>query len=266
MPERPPETGAADEIGEIGEAEKAIRVCDRLDAEYGTPVWRSHGEPLGTLIGTILSQHTSDRNSGRAYDQLRRAFPTWDAVRTAPIPEIAEAIRSGGLAEVKAPRIRAVLERLYEREGKTTLDFLERMPTGEAKAYLTGFPGVGPKTTACVLMFSLGRPVLPVDTHVFRVSHRLGLIPKRLGEAKAHEVLQALLPDDRVYAFHVHLIRHGRRVCTASLPRCGACVLSERCDYFRSGAASASVAPARGATAPGSDSAETLHGLPSSAE
>lgn len=235
--------------------EKAVLVCDRLEEEYGVLQWKSHGEPLGALIGTILSQHTSDINSGRAYDNLRRVFPTWDGVRTAEIRAIADAIRSGGLADAKAPRIKAVLEQIQEREGKTTLDFLERMPTEEAKTYLTSFHGVGPKTTACVLMFSLGRPVLPVDTHVFRVSHRLGLIGKRLGEAKAHDALQAQLPADRVYPFHVHMIRHGRRVCIAQRPRCGACVLSEICDYYRSGQGSAT------ANAPGGRGVETIHGL-----
>ena len=217
--------------------EKAAAVGDLLDAEYGILAWRSHGEPLGALVLTMLSQHTSDRNSERAYDDLRRRFPSWDAVREAPPSEIADTIRSGGLADVKAARIRAVLQDIFEKTGRTSLDFLAGTATEEAKAYLQDFHGVGPKTAACVLMFSLGRPVLPVDTHVFRVSHRLGLIPKRLGEAKAHEALQALLPPERVYAFHVHMIRHGRRVCVAQTPRCGACVLRARCDYYRAGGA-----------------------------
>ncbi len=213
--------------------DKAAWVCDRFDEEYGRLTWRSHGEPLATLVMTILSQHTSDRNSERAYDTLRRRFPCWDPVREAPVAEIADAIRVGGLADAKAPRIQAVLRQIHEKTGATDLRFLEKMPTEEAKAYLLGFHGVGPKTAACVLMFSLGRPVLPVDTHVFRVSHRLGLVPKRLGEAKAHEALQALLPPERVYPFHVHMIRHGRRVCVAARPRCGACVLRERCDFYK---------------------------------
>ena len=218
--------------GAAAEAEKAGWACDRLDEEYGTLEWRSHGEPLGALVMTILSQHTSDKNSERAYDNLRRRYAGWDAVREAAVEEIADTIRSGGLADAKAPRIRSVLEQIHEKTGATRLDFLQAMPTGEAKAYLQNFHGVGPKTAACVLMFSLCRPVLPVDTHVFRVSHRLGLIPKRVGEAKAHDALQALLPPERVYPFHVHMIRHGRRVCMAQRPRCSACVLRERCDFF----------------------------------
>ncbi len=213
--------------------ETANWVCDRLDAENGTLSWRSHGEPLGALVGTILSQNTSDKNSERAYDNLRRTFPNWDSVRTAPVREIADAIRSGGLADAKAPRIRGVLEQIYARQGETSLDFLYRTPTDEAKNLLLSFHGVGPKTAACVLLFSLGRPVLPVDTHVFRVSHRLGLIDRKIGEAKAHDALQALLSEERVYSFHVHLIRHGRRVCTARNPACEICVLQERCRYFQ---------------------------------
>jgi endonuclease-3 len=215
-------------------ADLAVWVCDQLDAENGKLTWHSHGEPLGALIQTILSQHTSDKNSERAYDNLRRTFPDWDTVREAPIPEISDAIRSGGLADAKAPRIRSVLEQIHARQGETSLDFLYNTPTDEALEYLLSFHGVGPKTAACVLMFSLGRPVLPVDTHVFRVSHRLGLIEQKIGEAKAHDALQAQLPPERVYSFHVHLIRHGRRVCTAQRPQCEICVLQERCRHHQS--------------------------------
>lgn len=211
--------------------ERAVWVCDRLDATQGEPAWKPHGDPLDALVLTILSQHTSDRNSERAFDNLRRAFPTWNAVREAPVGEIKNAIRCGGLADSKAPRIQTVLRSVFERTGATDLEFLRDLPTEEARAYLQSFPGVGPKTAACVLLFSLGRPVLPVDTHVFRVSHRVGLIRKQLGEARAHDALQAQLPPGRVYAFHVHLIRHGRRVCTALRPLCSACVLRTRCDF-----------------------------------
>ena len=215
--------------------EHAEWICEQLDAEYGTLVWRSHGEPLGALVMTILSQHTSDKNSERAYDNLRGAYPTWDAVREATVREIADTIRSGGLADAKAPRIKNVLGEIYAKTGATHLEFLRDMSTDAAKAYLLQFHGVGPKTMACVMMFSLGRPVLPVDTHVFRVSHRLGLIEKRIGEAKAHDALEKLITPERVYPFHVHMIRHGRRVCVAQKPRCPSCVLASRCDYYRSG-------------------------------
>ena len=211
-------------------------VCEVLDQEYGKLTWRSHGEPLDALIQTILSQATSDINSGRAFDSLRRAFPGgWDDVRLAEVRDIADAIRCGGLADAKAPRLRAVLQEIFERVGSTSLEFLKTTPTEEAKAFLSSFHGVGPKTTACVLMFSLGRPVLPVDTHVFRVSHRLGLIDEKLGEAKAHGALQSQLEDTEVYPYHVHLIRHGRRVCQAQQPRCEECVLGARCAYRQGG-------------------------------
>jgi endonuclease-3 len=237
--------------------EKASAVCEILDAEYGALVWRSHGEPMGALVMTILSQHTSDKNSERAYDNLRRTFPNWDAVRTAEVSDIAEAIRSGGLADSKAPRIKSVLQAIYEDRGTTGLDFLEDLSTEAAREYLLSFHGVGPKTMACVLMFSLGRPVLPVDTHVFRVSHRLGLIPQKIGEAKAHNALESLLEPERVYAFHVHMIRHGRRVCVAQRPRCSSCVLQDQCDYFRSGTAQAGsiLVDTR------EDAVETIHGM-----
>lgn len=219
---------------------KAEWVCERLDEENGVLTWHSHGEPLDALVQTILSQHTSDINSERAFDNLRRVFPGgWDDVRCAPTEAIADAIRSGGLADSKAPRIKAVLQEIYERTGATDLSFVKSMPTDELRNYLMSFHGVGPKTAACVLMFSLGRPVLPVDTHVFRVSCRLGLVDKKVGEAKAHDVLQAQLPDARVYPFHVHLIRHGRRVCQSQRPHCGDCALAERCEYFLAGGLSA---------------------------
>ncbi len=234
---------------------KAEWVCERLDGEYGTLEWRSHGEPLGALVMTILSQHTSDKNSERAYDNLRDAYPTWDGVREAPVGDIADTIRSGGLADAKAPRIKNVLGAIHADTGATHLEFLREMPTDEARAYLLGFHGVGPKTMACVLMFSLGRPVLPVDTHVFRVSHRLGLIPKRIGEAKAHDALEKLLKPERVYPFHVHMIRHGRRVCVARGPRCSLCVLADQCDYYRSGGV------AGAGQVGGAAEVETRHGM-----
>lgn len=243
------ETGAGDAL-----REKTARVCDRLDAEYGTLEWRSHGKPLDALVQTILSQATSDTNSDRAFDGLRRAFPDWDTARTAPAPAIADAIRSGGLADAKAPRIKAVLEEIHAKTGATDLEFLRGMTTEEGRAYLLGFHGVGPKTMACVMMFSLCRPVLPVDTHVFRVSHRLGLIAQKIGADKAHAALEALVPPERVYAFHVHMIRHGRRVCVAQKPRCGVCPLQKECDYYQSGGA-------QGAGGARTNIADTKHGL-----
>jgi endonuclease III len=200
-----------------------------LDEIYDRPRWRSHGEPLAELVQTILSQHTSDINSGRAYRSLRARFPDLAAVRDAPLPLVAEAIRCGGLAEVKAARIQAVLRALSDGDAPPRLPDLTAMPLAEAKRFLTGLPGVGPKTAACVLLFSLGLPALPVDTHVHRVSRRLGLIPDRMSADAAHEALEALLAPEDVYRFHVLLIRHGRRICKAPTPRCEVCPVRAPC-------------------------------------
>lgn len=213
-------------------SELAREVVRRLDAVHGRPQWRQRMPPLDELIACILSQHTSDANSGRAYERLRARFPNWEAVMEAPIAQIEDAIRPGGLASSKAPRIQAVLRAIAEHNnGSLSLDFLEDMDTETARQYLLNLPGVGPKTAAIVLCFSLGRPVIPVDTHVFRVSWRLGFFDRKVGEAKAHGLLEAVVPKEDVYAFHVHLIRHGRQVCRAQRPRCGECVLQDICQH-----------------------------------
>ena len=182
-----------------------------------------------------LSQATSDLNSGRAFDSLRRAFPTWEAVADARLEAVIDAIHAGGLARQKAPRIQRMLQEVHAREGAWSLDRLHDLSNEEAVAYLREFEGVGPKTAACVMMFSLGRPVLPVDTHVHRVSMRLGLIPKTASADRAHALLQALIPPHETYAFHVRFIRHGRRICHAQRPNCPECPLNEVCDYRSSG-------------------------------
>jgi endonuclease-3 len=214
--------------------ELAREVVRRLDALHGRPVWSQRMSPLEELIACILSQHTSDTNSHRAYLQLRERFPSWQAVMDAPVGEVEEAIRPGGLASSKAPRIQAVLRAIAEHNGgKIDLDFLYQMDTESARRYLLSLPGVGPKTAAIVLCFSLGRPVIPVDTHVFRVSWRLGFFERRVGEAKAHDLLQNIVPEEDIYAFHVHLIRHGRTICKAQRPRCDQCPLADLCAYRR---------------------------------
>ena len=188
---------------------------------------------VGALVATVLSQNTSDLNSGRAYASLKQAFPTgWDAVRIASVTAVAEAIRAGGLANIKAPRIQAILQDIYDRQGATTLEHLRKWDDPTVRAYLRSFPGVGAKTAACVLMFNLGRPVLAVDTHVHRVSRRLGLIGPTVGADAAHDQLQALLEDSQVYSFHVHLIEHGRRTCHAQKPACAACPVQRECDFY----------------------------------
>jgi len=178
---------------------------------------------------TILSQNTSDANSFRAYEALVKRFGDWDRLRRARVGSIAAAIRPAGLADQKAPRIKQVLAELHREQGRTTLDQLAAMTDAEAKAYLTAFHGVGPKTAACVLLFACGRPVLPVDTHVHRVTGRLGMIAHGTTADKAHEILQAQLAADQVLDFHILLIRHGRRTCRASRPRCEGCALLDLC-------------------------------------
>ena len=178
---------------------------------------------------TVLSQNTSDANSFRAYKSLRRRFPTWEELAAARPSEVAAAIRSGGLANVKAPRILAILREIRNREGSLDLSLLRRMPDAEAREYLTSLPGVGLKTAAVVLAFSLGRPVLPVDTHVHRVASRLGLIPPKATARRAHEVLEEITPPDIRVEMHVGLIRLGREICKAGRPRCEDCPLAGLC-------------------------------------
>jgi len=219
--------------GGLGGEVSPAQILARLEARYDIPPWQQRLAPLEELIACILSQHTSDVNSERAFARLKERFPRWQEVIDAPTDEIADAIRCGGLADSKAPRIQEVLRRIEADRGRISLDFLETLPDAEARAYLMSLPGVGPKTAAIVLCFALGRPVIPVDTHVFRVAWRLGLIEKRIGEAKAHDALQALVPEDRVYPFHVALIMHGRQVCKAPVPRCEICPLTDLCRYFQ---------------------------------
>jgi endonuclease-3 len=214
--------------------ERAQRIFAILADTYGVPVRREdRDDPLDELIGTILSQHTSDVNSHAAFASLKRRFPTWEAANAAPEGEIATAIRSGGLANVKAARIKRVLATLEQTCGKLDLDWLADLPLEEARSALTGLEGVGPKTAACVLLFSLGLPALPVDTHVHRVAGRLGLIPPKMAAKPAHTFLERLILPEQVFAYHVNLIRHGRRVCKAPVPRCGDCPLVPECDYGR---------------------------------
>ncbi|MCC6442191.1 MAG: endonuclease III [Armatimonadetes bacterium] len=215
--------------------DKARRIHDLLAEAYGIPEGSPEEDLLGSLVATILSQNTSDANSHRAYESLKAAFPAWEAVRQAPVKAVADAIRSGGLADMKAARIQSILNAIRQERGGLDLSFLREMADEEVRAYLTAFEGVGPKTAACVLMFGMLRPVLPVDTHVHRVSRRLGLIGPKVSAEEAHRLLPELLEPEMIYAFHVNLVRHGRRVCRAQKPRCLACPLRRDCDSFNRG-------------------------------
>ena len=204
-------------------------IIQLLGQEYGLPQWQRQRDPLSELIGAILSQNTSDVNSHRAFDSLISTFGTWDRVAEASIGEVAEAIACGGLSRIKAPRIKAILEGIPNDNGSLDLGFLGELPIPEAKAWLQALPGVGPKTASCVLLFSLGRPVLPVDTHVYRVSRRLGLIDSGVSPARAHQLLEELVPAEAIYQFHLNMLAHGRGVCRAQRPRCHECVFREGC-------------------------------------
>lgn len=219
------------------------RVYELLIATYGEPRWVPDYDPLGGLVETILSQHTSDINSERAYQQLITTFPTWEEVRDAPTHLVAEAIRSGGLANIKAPRIQDALHTLTEQQqaqggSKPLSDYLydeltKRAPE-EAWQYLRSIPGVGPKTAACVLLFDMGEPVMPIDTHVFRVSKRLGIIGPKVNADQAHNLFARVTPPEWVYTLHVDLIRHGRQICHAQRPECWRCSLYSECAYVGS--------------------------------
>jgi endonuclease-3 len=206
----------------------AVEVLHRLERFFGRPEWRPSGHPLDELVSTILSQHTSDTNCERAFNSLRRAFPTWEQIACAEVDDIAGAIRSGGLATMKAPRIKAVVSKALASH---LTEQLAAMPLDEAKSALQSLPGVGPKTAACVLMFACGRPALPVDTHVYRVACRVGLIDAQISADRAHGELEAMLPANDVYSFHVNVIRLGREVCKARKPRCAECPLVPVCDF-----------------------------------
>ncbi|MFO7711687.1 MAG: endonuclease III [Dehalococcoidia bacterium] len=208
------------------------RVIDLLEQEYGTPRWQPQGEPVDVLIRTILSQNTSDTNSDRAFASLKAGFEGWEDVASAPVESIARAIRSGGLFRIKAARIKQILERIEEEQGRISLESLGSMTAAEAESYLMSLPGVGYKTARCVLLFSLGKPSLPVDTHILRVSRRLGLIDSRASMDRAHALLEEQVPSSKVYRFHVHMIEHGREICRARRPLCSRCVLRrEECKY-----------------------------------
>ncbi len=214
--------------------EKAREVRDRLMAHYGYPHWRPHRDPLEELIITTLAQNSTDHNADIAYRRLRERFPTWMDVMSAPVEEVIEAVRSAGLGNQKGPRIQAILRKVWEERGEFDLNFLAEMRTEEAEAWLTSIKGVGHKTASIVLLFCFGRPTFPVDTHVSRVTKRLGLVPEKASTRQIRALWESLVPPEDYYPLHLNLIRHGREVCIARAPRCEICVLRDVCDYGRS--------------------------------
>ncbi|MBP6016415.1 MAG: endonuclease III [Candidatus Promineofilum sp.] len=213
--------------------EKYSTVFAILNNTYGRPVWHTHGSPMDQLVGTILSQATADVNTERAYASLIARFPDWESVMDAPPEEVVAAIRSAGLSNIKGPRIQAALRYVQRQRGELSLDFLADLPLAEALAWLTAIDGVGPKTASIVLLFSLGRPAFPVDTHVYRVTRRLGLLPERMNANQAHDFLAALGAPETYYPMHINLIRHGREICRARSPQCHICPLQDWCNYYQ---------------------------------
>jgi endonuclease-3 len=209
-------------------------VLDRLGDRYGQPTWAGpRVDPVSELVLTILSQNTADINSFRAFTALRARFAGWPEVLAAPLDELEEVLRPGGLAPTKSRRIQAVLAEVHDATGGSwDLSFLGEWPLEEARAWLTDLPGIGRKTAAIVLLFGFGRPALPVDTHVHRVALRLGLIPPGTDVERAHLLLEAALEPNEMYPFHVELIRHGRDTCRAPRPICGLCPLTDVCPYY----------------------------------
>jgi endonuclease-3 len=212
---------------------KALAVNATLTSTYGRKIWCAGTDPLDTLIETILSQNTSDQNSHRAFEALRKRYHDWQMLLDVKPSQIASVIRSGGLADVKAKRIVGALERINSESGCLDLGFLSDMSVRDASKWLTSIDGVGPKTAAIVLLFSFGRPAFPVDTHVYRVSGRLGLLSRNSTRESAQSELEALIPEKEYYNMHLNLIEHGRRRCKARNPGCSNCELLGFCSYKR---------------------------------
>jgi endonuclease III len=209
----------------------AGEVQRRLLDFYGQPTWRNPLPPVDELVSTILSQNTNDINRDRAFGSLRQQFPNWEAVRDADPAAVVAAIRQAGLANQKGPRIQQVLREITSERGSLELRFLEDMPLEEARSWLKKFKGVGPKTAAIVLLFSLGRPAFPVDTHIYRVTGRIGLRPEKMTVEDSHAYLEKLFPPETYYAAHLNIIRLGREICAARKPACGRCPLRGLCNY-----------------------------------
>jgi endonuclease III len=211
----------------------ARQVHQRLLDFYGQPIWRNPLPPVDELVSTILSQNTNDANRDRAFESLRQRFPTWEQVRDANVESVTAAIRPAGLANQKGPRIQQVLRGISAERGSLDLHFLKDLPLEEARRWLMKFKGVGPKTAAIVLLFSLGRPAFPVDTHIFRVTGRIGLRPEKMAVEEAHTYLEKLLPPETYYAAHLNIIRLGREICAARKPACQCCPLQKLCKYAK---------------------------------
>ncbi len=210
---------------------RAIKIHETLLKAFGDPIWRNPLPAIDELVSTILSQNTNDINRDRAFNALRAKFPTWEQVRDAQAADVIAAIKTAGLANQKGPRIQQVLRSITEERGSLNLDFLADLPTEQARAWLMKFNGVGPKTAAIVLCFSLNKPAFPVDTHIYRVSGRIGLRPDKMTVEQAHPHLESIFPPETYYAAHLNIIRLGREICQARKPNCPKCPVIKLCDY-----------------------------------
>ncbi len=228
------DTIIADTIDDFARRQaKYTPIAQALAELYGVPQWRKDTPPMDELVSCILSQNTNDTNRDRGFDALKARYPTWQDVVDAPVDELIDTIRVAGLANQKGPRIQDILQFIKAERGDYNIDFLGEIPIDEAKAWLTSLNGIGPKTAAIVLCFAFGRPAFPVDTHVHRVSTRIGFLPAKVTAEKAHPIMEAIAPPEDYYAFHINLIQHGRSICHARSPRCERCPLTEHCDYYQ---------------------------------
>lgn len=227
-----PHRAASSEAEASAAGEKPVRyIIQNLERAYGVPENERASDPLDMLIKIILSQATSDTNSHRTFAALKKRFPTWDAALRARTTTIADTIRSGGLANQKAAVIKDVLRQIKAEHGTLDLSFLHDFSPADAVNYLSQFRGIGPKTIACTLLFACRQEVFPLDTHIFRILRRVGLIPQKCTDRRAHEIMNAVVPPGKFYSFHVNLIRHGRTLCRPREPLCERCPIVEYCDY-----------------------------------
>jgi endonuclease-3 len=206
-------------------------IVQNLERVYGVPENRRDTDPLDMLIKIILSQATSDTNSERTFEALKKRFPSWDVALRARTSTIASTIREGGLANQKAEVIKRLLGQIWEEHGTLDLGFLHDLSVDDARAYLAQFRGIGPKTVACTLLFACRKDIFPLDTHIFRILRRVGLIPPRCSDSEAHRIMDSIVPRGKFYSFHVNLIRHGRAICRPREPICDSCPIVEYCDF-----------------------------------
>ena len=216
---------------------KTLEAHERLNDFYGVQAIYGRADPMHELVGTILSHRTTHANEVTAYRTLRERFPTWEVVRDAPLPDLIDAIKTANYPEVKAPYIQNLIAHLIRETGAANIDFLRDLSTDEAMTWLTNLPGIGPKTATLLLLFNFQKPVLPVDTHVYRVTQRIGVIGPKVSADKTHDILLSRLPADAVvlFNFHKHFYWHGQRVCSWYHPKCDECVLRDMCDFYASG-------------------------------